>query len=166
MKTNKIYDSYASLPSWSRGVIAVVGVGFIVFSSYLIYKGVNKIINPPPRTSDEESKDDLKNLSKSGIKATYSDTQYSTWAEQMHVAMKWNGTDEDAIYRVLNYMKNDADVLKLIEAYGKKPEIGTTFVTWFDTDLTLPEQIASDLNASEIVKCNNILATKGIKFRF
>jgi len=162
MKTNRIYDTYSSLPSWSRGVIAVVGVGFIVFSSYLIYKGVNKIINPPQSSSDKEAKDELKNLSKIGIKPSYSDAQFSAWCEKLAYALAYN-TDEDAIYSIFESLKNEADILKLVEIFGSRKVETFPFVF---QEATLSEAVISAMNSSEIAELNNILKKKRINFRF
>lgn len=168
MAQDKLYGGFSQLPTWAKGVVAVVGVTLIAGTSFVVYKSIkNAIIKAKGNSSSsEEAKDDLKDLKAQGVKPNFSDTQYEVWAEQLHQAMKYTFTDEDAVYRVFNYLKNDADVIKVVEVYGVRPEIGTTFVSWFDTDLTLAQQLQSAMTSSEIVKINNGFRAKGIKFRF
>ena len=165
MGNGKLYSSYSQLPTWAKGVVATLGIGTIIVSGFLIYKGV-KVALTKSSPSSQQAQDDLKVLSNQGVRPSYPDTQFSSWAEQLHEALKFTFTDEDAVYRVFGFMKNDADVIKLIQAYGLRPEIGTTFVSWFDTDMTLPQQIGSAMTTDEIAEINKILASKRIKFRF
>ena len=168
MAQNKLYGGFSQLPTWAKGVVAVVGVTLVAGTSFVVYKSIkNAIIRAKGNSlSSQEAGDDLKDLKARGILPNFSDTQYEVWAEQLHQAMKYTFTDEDAVFRVFNYLKNDADVMKVIEVYGVRPEIGTTFVDWFDTDLTLAQQLQSAMNDDEIAKINNGFRAKGIKFRF
>jgi hypothetical protein len=168
MAQDKLYGGFSQLPTWAKGVVAVVGVSIIAGTTFVIYKSIkNAIIKAQGNSSSsEEAKDDLKDLRNQGVKPNYPDAQYEVWAEQLHQAMKFTFTDEDAVYRIFNFLKNDADVLKVIQVYGLRPEVGTTLTTWFDTDMTLAQQIASAMSTSEIVKINNGFRAKGIKFRF
>jgi hypothetical protein len=160
MKTNNLYNGFASLPSWAKGVIAVVGVGFVVLSTYTIYKTISKAILNPKDSSDE-AKDDLKDLRQKGIVQKASDTQITAWAEILHEALASWGTDEEAVYSVFRNLNNEADLYKLIQLYGVREEGDW----WYNPEKTLVARLNSDLSTSERSKVNNILATKGIKFR-
>jgi hypothetical protein len=81
--------------------------------------------------------------------------------------MKDNGTDEETVFRVFRQMKTKADVLKLIQVYGKRPETGGIWAGHFsDQDLSLAEQLNSDFDDSDIQEINKILKGKGINFQF
>ena len=104
------------------------------------------------------AKDDLKKL---GQTPSYPDTAYVGFADKINSAgISGFGTDETAIYNVFQQMKNDADVLKLIAAFGnRRIEFS---LAWSG----LSGWLRSELNAAEIDKVNGILASKGIAYRF
>jgi hypothetical protein len=104
------------------------------------------------------AKDDLRKL---GQTPSYSDTSYVGFADKINSAgVTGFGTDENAIYDVFQQMKNDADVLKLIAAFGnRRIEFS---LAWAG----LSGWLRSELDAREIAKINAILAGKGITYRF
>ncbi len=63
-------------------------------------------------------KDNDKLIEATGQTPSYADVQYRQWADKLYVAMKGAGTDEDAIDNIMAQMRNDADVLKLVSAFG------------------------------------------------
>ena len=68
--------------------------------------------------------------------------------------MKGIGSDESAVYRVFASAKNDLDVLGIVKAFGVKD--GETLGQW----------LTADLDEKEIKALNDLLARKGIKYRF
>jgi hypothetical protein len=87
---------------------------------------------------------------------SYPISQYDEWANALHTAMYSYGTDEQAIYRIMGYMKNNTDVLQLIKAYGVKKEntIGIS------GEGTLSEWLTNELDSTEIGIVNSTLASK------
>ena len=66
----------------------------------------------------------------------------------------------------MGYMKNDADVLQLIKAYGVRPAGGGQL---FIGNATLNEWFSDELDSTEIGIINKTLAAKNnpsIKYRF
>jgi hypothetical protein len=57
-------------------------------------------------------------------------------------------------------MKNNIDVALLIKAFGKRR------VEFSTQDQELGAHLSNDLDSAEITKINNILASKGITYRF
>ncbi len=161
MGNGKLYSTYSQLPTWAKGVVATLGVGTIIVSGFLVYKGIKRAV-AGSGLSSQQAQDDLSDLSKNGVKPTYSDTQYATWSEKLAYALAYN-TDEDMVYQVMGYMKNEADILKLIQVFGTR-EV-ETFPFIFQK-ATLSEAITSAMNTSEIAKVNKILSDKKIKFQF
>lgn len=109
--------------------------------------------------------DDIKNrqqledqINETGQRPSYSDSRYTQWADQLETAMYGAGTDEQMVFQVMNYMNNDADVLKLISAFGTRKG----FMQW--NAQTLPQWIQGDF--SDRSEINNILKAKGISYRF
>jgi hypothetical protein len=95
-------------------------------------------------------------------KPSYQNSQYYIFADTLYSAMQsdWYnpfdyGTDEDGVKSVMEKMRNDADVLKLVQAFGKKD--GYTLQQW----------IAEDFSAEDKqIYVNGPLANRGIKYRF
>lgn len=75
-------------------------------------------------------------------------------ADKIHEAMDGWGTDEDAVYEVMNKMNSRSDVVLLIKTFGIRD--GKNLVQW----------ITSELNASERAKVNNILQTNNVNYEF
>jgi len=151
----------ADMPSWAKGIIGVGALG----AAYLIYKSVSKKVGNGG-TSDSKLPSNLNQDLVTATKASplsYSLTQYDTWAAQLKQAMIGWGTDNEAIYRVFRYMKNNADVLQLIKAFGVwKVEAKYGIPLPFETTGTgtLAEALVDDLSSSEIDIVNGILASK------
>jgi hypothetical protein len=162
---SKLYKIYNDQPKAIKTAIALVTVlvaGYAIFSIFQIVK--KKGLTD---TGIQDAKKDLKDLEKQGLKPSYNNSQFETWASQLHKAMKDYGTDSDTVYRIFGNMKNKADILKLIEIYGKRPETGGLFAGHLtDQDLSLAEQIQSDFSNSDIEKINKIFKSKRIDFQF
>ena len=88
---------------------------------------------------------------------TYSDYEYSVWADQLYAAMDGMGTTEKTVVTIFGYMQNDVDVHKLIKAFGNRRG------TYCLSSENLYEWIANDHVSDEV---NNVLASKGITVRF
>lgn len=92
---------------------------------------------------------------------TYTPTQYQVYADKIYSAgVTWFGTDETAIYNAFNAMYNDLDILKLIEAFGRRRLEFSTVMG------NLTQFLYDELNNTELGKLNSILAMKGIKYQF
>lgn len=96
---------------------------------------------------------------------TYPNSQYSTYANQLESAMYDIGTDENTIIAVFKAIKNDADYLKLFNAFGKRTYTGGYFPGYFYGEYDLTQWIREELSESDIQSINNGLAQKGIKYR-
>ena len=161
-KLYKIYDEQPKAIKTAITLVSVLVAGYAIFS---IFKIINK--KGLTDTGVRDAKKDLKDLEKQGLKPSFSNSQFEAYASQLHKAMKDNGTDESTVFRVFGNMKNKADILKLIEIYGKRPETGGLVAGHFsDQDLTLAEQIQSDFDDSDIEKINKIFKSKRIDFQF
>lgn len=97
-----------------------------------------------------------------GMKKTYSDAQYRIWADNIRNAMFDLGTNEDTLYTVFRYLKNDLDFLALYASFGVR-----TYYTFGipNGDWNLTQWFEEELDSSEIAKLNAILAAAGIKYR-
>lgn len=95
------------------------------------------------------------------VPPTYEDFKYLDWANSLDIAlMQDSSEDEQAVYNVLNRMKNISDVAKLIEFFGTKRKL---FSTQY---ITLPMAITEYFNEDEKAKANKILSSKRINYSF
>lgn len=144
------------LPGWAKGflVVAIVGGG-----GYLIYRLTKK----GPKS---EEKKDTKKLEAMGQKPSYLDSNYKQFADALYAARSanasfiWEGTNEKAIYAVFQKMKNDLDVVKLVEAFG------TQRLSYSLQWANLGGFLQDELNAEELAVVNGILRNKKINYQF
>jgi 3-oxoacyl-ACP reductase-like protein len=149
-------------------IAKVAGVGLGAF--LLFKKGgiINSIVNTfKGKTSvevAEETKKELAKLDREGTRKSYGASQYTMWADQIYAAIitsnPFNPTDEDSIYRIFGLMKNLADVVTLIQAFGVRR------IEYSTRGGGLGVQLQGDLTDSEILKLNKILSDKNINYKF
>lgn len=126
---------------------------WLVIAGVAVYFGSRLIKKLTAARPIEDVKDDVTKLRRTQV-PNYTDGQYNQFGQVLYTAMKGLGTDEDAIFRVFGYMRNDIDVAKLIVAFGVK-----------DND-TLGAWLQDDLSSADMAKINRILSSKGIKYQF
>jgi hypothetical protein len=97
--------------------------------------------------------------------ATYPNSQFYAWATVLEEAMFDLGTDEDSIIYVFSQLRNNADFLKLKQAFGTRAYSGGALPVWFNEDLTLEGWLTQELNSDERQEVNSILASRGITYR-
>lgn len=143
---------------WSdRGVIerGLILGGTIGGGIFLAIKMKSIIENVKQRRKENTLYKDQQTLYKGGQIPSYLDTQYNGFADTLYQSMKGVGTYEEEVAGIMYKMKNDQDVLKLIQAFGTRD------------GYTLSEWIADDFSQEDkAFYINNILARKNIKFRF
>jgi hypothetical protein len=155
-------------PQWAKGVIALAAIG----GGFLLYRGIKKKADEAkgikPSASSElpaNINTDIKEQAKK-TPLSYPLSVYETYAQDLYGAMYRFGTDEDTIFRIMGYMKNDADVLQLIKAFGvRKAGAGQMFAG----NGTLNEFFSDELDSTDIGIINKTLAAKknpSIKYRF
>ena len=131
---------------------AATGIGLGLFYYLFLRKKAGSTLTNAQIESEQVSKQQV---------PTYSQTQYQVYADKIYQAgVAWFGTDEVAIYSVFQAMKNDLDILKLINAFGsRRLEFSTVMGN-------LAEFLYSEFDNKEITKLNSILAAQGIKYQF
>lgn len=143
-------------------LIAIGGSALIIFIGWrLIKKAVNKenrpILPPIPPVPINPVEADQK-------KYTYLAQQYADFADAIESACDGPGTwDEEDIENVMKRMVTKADVLALIEAYGKR---AITSPYGWDTDpMSLSQTLKYDLSPDYLEKyVNQPLRRTGYKF--
>ena len=156
---SKIKGLLSGVPGWAKGIILILIVLLIVWLVYKFYKQVG-FKSADERKEEKDYRKDLDMLAKQGQTPTFTRTQYKGFADTIEGENKSWDTDEEKIYGIFRNMKNDMDIILLSEAFGKRrPQFETT-------ERDLNAFLNADLNSSEITKVNQILSSKGIKYRF
>jgi len=140
---------------WSnRGPIEkVLILGGSIFGIIVVARNSKKLIEyiKAKREGDTYESDADKLIDK-GVKPTYMDSQYIIFANALYSAMNGWGTDEIAVGKIMYKMKNDLDVNKLINAYGKKE--GEDLSSWFTAEFDAEED--KDMYVNAPLRANKI----------
>jgi hypothetical protein len=150
-----------------------IKLGTYVAGGIAVAYGVKKVLDyfkPERKREQSETKDVANELeeAKKKSKASYPASQYSAFCGIIEVAIQDAGTDEAAIYSVFRKLKNDTDYLMLIKAWGSpKRQVYPDYILFysFGYKMTLPQALRWDLDDKECAKVNEILKSKGIKYR-
>lgn len=150
-----------------------VKLGVYVAGGVAVAFGVKKVLDyfkPDRKREAGEGKQIETELTQSEKteKASYPDSVYSGWASAIATAVFGGGSDEAAIFDIFRKLKNNTDYLKLVKAWGNpKRQVYPDWFVFYSTGfkMTLPEVLRYDLETSEVKTINNILASKGIKYR-
>lgn len=102
--------------------------------------------------------------SQTGIRASYHEAQYIEFGDTLYSAMFSSGTNEVAIFSIMQRMNNDIDVLKTIEAFGERRPDFTE--AWALTKWNLRTYINEDMSKDDVARINQMFASKGITYRF
>lgn len=119
---NTLYKYYKDLPPWAKGVVVVGGTAIVIMVGSRIYR------NLFPTDAQKKNKELAKNvdseiiaLSRNGIKPSFSDSNYNTFANTIYNGMRFAvGDDYSTVTDTLMKMKNDLDVAKLVKAFGQR----------------------------------------------
>ena len=120
----KAYQYYKDLPPWAKGVV-VVGGALVV---YLVGSRVYRAVFPTEaqrknRELEKNIDSEISKLQGNGKKASFSDSNYNTFANTIYNSMRFAvGDDYGTVELTLKRMKNDLDVAKLIKAFGVKQD--------------------------------------------
>jgi hypothetical protein len=138
----------------------------VALAGYLGYKWYRKR-NP---TDESSLSADEKAAKAKGQALSYTLTSYQGLANTIYNAWfqrfnPFNAVDETIVLSVMDKMKNDLDVLQLIRAFGKRRS-PVNFASLLVPDVTLPEWLSIGLEPNELKAVNDVLAKKGISFKF
>jgi len=150
-----------------------IKLGTYVAGGIAVAYGVKKLLDllkPEKKREQSETKQIESELesSKKQQKATYNPSVYSQWASAIANAIFDFGTDEQTIYDIFRRLKNNTDFLMLQKAWGSPTrQVYPDGFVFYSTGkkLTLSAALRDDMDKSEIKKINNILSSKGIKYR-
>jgi hypothetical protein len=167
-KNNSIASLWNGIPAW--GKLLIIGGG-----AFVAYKFGKKLISSSrldATTRDAKQEEDgwnsvFQQSVQSGDKTeqpSLSKVELKSMANIIETSMDGRGTDEDAIYNVFRRLQNNADFAGLQAAFGTRTIDSGYF---WDSDFkgSLISCINEEMDSSEKGKLNNILKSKGIKYR-
>jgi hypothetical protein len=96
--------------------------------------------------------------------ATYDNSQYQAFADEIQIACFDVGTDTKTIYRVFRKLRNNTDYLKLYMAWGRR----IVYDWGIGREMSLPQILHWEMTDTEIGYVNRILEDKryrNIKYR-
>ncbi len=144
-----------------------VGAGLLALAIFVVIKrNINNIKNAADSKKEVGEADaTLKKLQQSGMKASQDGLKIQQSANSIFSGLNGSGTDEQSIYRAFTNINNDVDMINLIRAYGVR-ELNSGIALVPNYKGTLSQCLTNELDANEIKALNDLLARKGIKYRF
>jgi len=165
MAKNGFYKYYESLPPWGKAVV-VIGIGAGVYVAYKRFTdtAAKRKLSEEAKKTLKDVSGGIKDLENKGVKQSYPDAQYKIWADSAFSCYAgWGTCSGDTIFVNL---KNDADVLKLIQAFGVRTIPSGKWNPLPDFTGNLPQVMRDELSASDIASINSLLSKKGITYKF
>jgi hypothetical protein len=184
---NKLFDYYKELPTWSKGVVAIGGIGIAFYIGYTFVKRIKdqaELIKQ--RQTVKEQEDEIEVKVKEGQKQTYQNSQYRAWADGIQKQFdgcdfainriilpssspEWFGNENWSssgayIANIFLKLKNDIDFLKLNTAYGIRKFDQCGWGTG-DFEGSLQGAITDELDESERGTLNKYISQQGITYR-
>lgn len=139
-------------------------------TAYFASKAIKRIAENIQAKRDEkrqqkELDDQEQQQRKTGQYPSYTDYQYTVYADALFVALKGSTEDEEEFLPVMQAMKKDIDVTKLIKAFGTR-DVSASW-SFFKAEHTLPTAIAAYFTSSQLEEYVNApLRRNGVKFQF
>lgn len=153
MATNFFTTKWSNRPPLEKYII-LGGTGGILL--FVMFNRKKWIAAFKARREKQTYGSDLEILAAKRIQPTYLDSQYIIFANGLYSAMNssafdW-GTDEVGVGKIMYKMKNDADVNKLIQAYGKKDgeDLSAWITSEFDSESDKDMYVNAPLRANKI----------------
>lgn len=158
----QLYKIYQDAPPLGK----ILMIAAAIFLAYILYRVITRLAEPKPTNENQidSAEDEVKQLAQSGQVTHYTTSQMAGFADKLYKAMDGQGTDEEQIGAVFNYMQNKADVLQLIKAFGIREYEDPFFVSY---DYNLTQWLNEELDEDEIEEYINApLRAKGINYKF
>jgi hypothetical protein len=184
MAAGKVYSFYKDLPSWAKGVVIIGGLGV----TYIFASQIIKIIrtDADKRKSEEglkDTRDEQTKLEEEGVSRSFPKSTYKGWAD--NIEEQFTGCDSSSplipsntvgipyisgwsasavtLFNILNELKTDLDFVDLIDAFAFREYDDCIFGT---VKGNLYKAVSNELNTTEVKGMNDLLKTKGIKYKF
>ena len=175
MAKGQVFDYYSGLPQWARGIVVVGGlvVGYVAVNA--IIRKINQSKKDAAALQEiNTASGDLNAVIASGTAPTLNNSQLEAMSSAIIEASNGCGTDNNMIFNTFAKIKNDADVLSFIKAFGLRKKTRCPFTAdtmesfWsnYTTPMSLSAMLNSELDTTEIQKINDGFLAKGMKYQF
>lgn len=168
----KVYQYYKDLPPWAKGVVVVGGVLVVYLVGSRVYRAVFPTETEKKNRELEKNIDnEISKLQRNGVKASFSDSNYNTFANTIYNSMRYAvGDDYGTVVLTLKKMNNDLDVAKLVKAFGVKQDYFFGIPTGDKMDLFtyLQKELGNEYGGLTNYRVTNINADwkkKGITYQ-
>jgi hypothetical protein len=151
-------------PNILRKAILFTGLGV---TSYFAIKGIIKLLQGNPNKDEikaTEQELDVLNQSAS-TKQTLSSSQVLAMANKLFQTMDGYGTDENQIVTTWGFLKNNADYLAVVKAFGTREISSGSWNPEANFIGTLPSALANELDYSYLALLNKMMQNRGITYR-
>lgn len=147
-------------------IIIIIIAVILIFVLWTIKKViVDHQARKGARLENHETALEIEDLIKKGKGPTISNASAAIYANKLFTAMDGWGTDNSAVLSVFDNVRNDADVLLISKAWGKRTlGSGAWNPSPDSTNLTLSQALTEELGESYQVQLNNKLKSKGITY--
>ena len=157
---------YGDLSPRAKNIVVVTGV---ILGGIIIWKLMRNLASIRDRVAARDeaqaTADELEEANQSAAtKQTLTQSQVEAIANSMYAAMDGYGTYEDTIYGNFKQLKNNADFLAVVKAYGVRTVHSKVYFV-SDVTTTLVPALQSELSQGWIDYINELLQSKGIKYR-
>lgn len=144
---------FSQLPTWAKGVVAVIGIATIAGVGFVLYRTIKKTVEgikegKEERDFQKETQQELDVLLETGQQPTLSDSQAISLANMVEASLsgcELSGTEELVSKEILAKVNNQADWLKLQKTFGIR-NIDNCGVWTGDTKQDLKGVLMSDLD--------------------
>jgi hypothetical protein len=136
-------------------------------TSYFAIRGIVKLLTPDAnREQGKATENELDQLNtNANTRQTLTQSQVLALANKLFQAMDGYGTDENSILSAFYSLRNNADFLALIAAFGTREISSGSWNPEANFNGTLTAALANELDIEYIIKLNNILKAKKITYR-
>jgi hypothetical protein len=151
-------------PNIVRKAILFTGLGV---TSYFAISGIIKLLAPNPNKQEGRAVENELNIlnQNASTKQTLTESQVLGIANKLFQTMDGYGTDENQIVTTFKYLKNNADYLAVVNAYGTREISSGSWNPEANFNGTLPSALANELDYSYLALLNKILQNNGITYR-
>lgn len=137
-----------------HGLTSIQKMVFVIVSLIVLWFLITTIKSRMSVVKNQiENKSEVQILKEKGVQPSYSYDKYLGWSDELDIAMRGGGTDEDRVFRIFGYMNNDMDFIQLYKAFGVRD--GEDLNGW----------LKGDLSDTDIAKLNKQLNYAGITKR-
>jgi len=172
MAKGKVFEFISGMPPWGKAVVTIGTLTIVTIAGITVYKKINAAASQKKSQAQSDAVSNtaqsaLDALATKNVRPTLLKEQYDTYANNLQQCFAgWMRSGANCYLNVFSNMSNDADVYRLIQAYGVRTVSSGFLDPMPDFKGDLSGIIANQLSTGEIADLNSTLSGKGITFQF